>query len=66
MEKRRLTRAGIYQRLDVVSGPVDEWLDDKRLLDAELLAEEGMAWRGAVESGHDVEDLDDWLERKCA
>jgi hypothetical protein len=66
MEKRRLTRSGIYPRLDCMGGSVEDWLDEKRLLDAELVAEEGMAWHGAVESGTDCEDLEEWLERQVA
>lgn len=63
--RKRISRRGIYQKLDRTIGPAEKWLDDKRLLDAEFLAEESEA---SIVVGHDpeddIEDLEEYLQRK--
>lgn len=63
--KKKISRVGLYQQLDVARGDINQWLDHKRLLDAEFLAAEADAivMNGAE---HDCEDIDEFLERKFA
>jgi hypothetical protein len=39
--RQQITPAGVSYLLDNVSGSVEEWLDEKELLDAEFVAEDG-------------------------
>lgn len=77
MARRRITRSGIYQKLDRVAGTAEEWLSEKEILDAELIAEEGMSdteladklWGNVfdrMEYHRDDEDLEEWVQREYA
>jgi hypothetical protein len=62
---KTISRLGIYRGLDAMPGPVDEWLEAKRLLDFEFLAAEvGAHLSDEFEGGDD--DLEAYLERKFA
>jgi hypothetical protein len=64
--KKRISRAGLYTKLDATRGHVNEWLDHKRLLDAEFLAAEADAIVVAGSFEYGCEDLDEYFERKFA
>ena len=56
-----LTRERINHRLDSVTRSLEEWLDEKQLLDALTVAEEGLyLWRPADEFGPRLSD--EWIE----